>query len=326
MRINSYGYRDREYPLEKLTDTLRVAFVGDSSVAGREVEFESTLPQVLERELAARGAGRRVEVMNFGVPDYALSHQLLVIREDVLRFHADVVLVGLTQRSVLNSNRETKLSRAEFPYFELSNGQLVPDKGTMQHSAFDGERTAGVNRWHDFANNWCLVCLLAPQARAKAIAQFADQTERRPEARWLFKDHANPEIDKAWDMSQVLLREMAKECRSHNVEFWTIVLDLPEQTIPDLHARNSALTRMEAEDPFYPDRRLARISREEGIFTFDTAPPLAEYTARTHVSIHGFPNENADEGHLNEAGYEVVGRMVANALWSESKVLSAKGH
>jgi hypothetical protein len=322
IQINSYGYRDREYSLNKPNGTFRVAVVGDSTVAGREVDFAATLPQALERELEGRMAGRKVEVMNFGVPDYALSHQLLVIREDVLRFQPDIVLVALTQRNdVLNSNRATKVSRASFPYYEVRNGELATDDATMRHTAFDAERTARGNRWLDFENDWCRVCLLVSQASAQAAAQFSDRTERRPEMWWLFKDHANAATDQAWETSRVLLREMAKECRSHRAEFWAVVLDLPEQTVPELETRKRMLAGIGAEDAFYPDRRLAGISREEGILTFDTVPPLAEYTARTHVSIHGFPNGNPDSGHLNETGYKVVARMMADVLWAESKVM-----
>lgn len=51
--INSLGYRDREFTIEKPSDTYRIAVVGDSVTFGVGVELEETFVKGIERRFAA---------------------------------------------------------------------------------------------------------------------------------------------------------------------------------------------------------------------------------------------------------------------------------
>jgi lysophospholipase L1-like esterase len=66
VEMNSHGYRTHEFAVPKPTGVVRVICIGGSTtVAGRT--NQETYPALLERKLAARFPGLRIEVLNLGV-------------------------------------------------------------------------------------------------------------------------------------------------------------------------------------------------------------------------------------------------------------------
>jgi len=66
VEMNSRGYRTREFAVPKPPGVVRVICIGGSTtVAGRT--NQETYPALLERKLAARFPGLRIEVLNLGV-------------------------------------------------------------------------------------------------------------------------------------------------------------------------------------------------------------------------------------------------------------------
>jgi len=94
VQTNSYGFRDREWPVEKPEDEIRIALLGDSFAFGWGVAEDETFATQIEREFEARLAGKaRVEVMNFGVPGYSTFQERAVFEERGITFNPDLVLV-----------------------------------------------------------------------------------------------------------------------------------------------------------------------------------------------------------------------------------------
>jgi hypothetical protein len=92
--FNSHGRRDVEWTAGQIADPGSVIFIGDSFVLGNGVEYESTIPTLLEERLAEAGAPR--QVMNFGMPAGAPPTYAMLL-EDALHegFASDTVLVGV---------------------------------------------------------------------------------------------------------------------------------------------------------------------------------------------------------------------------------------
>ena len=72
-RTQARGFREPGWAPEKPTGTRRVALIGDSYVFGVGVEIGDTLSAALAAELLRRSPGRRVEIVNLGVPGSNLS-------------------------------------------------------------------------------------------------------------------------------------------------------------------------------------------------------------------------------------------------------------
>jgi hypothetical protein len=92
IRTNSHGMRWREVALAKPPRVRRVAFLGDSFVFGCWApSAESSFVGVFERGYP----GGRIEALNFGVGGYGTVDEELQLREEVLPFSPDWVVVGL---------------------------------------------------------------------------------------------------------------------------------------------------------------------------------------------------------------------------------------
>ncbi len=118
IRVNSRGVRsDREYPLEKTPDSLRVVIVGDSFTWGEDVRNEDTFAAQLENLLSGS------EVINLGVHGFGTDQQLLRLQREGLAYSPDVVMLvffeGNITRNVLGFRDYGK------PQFLLDNDQLV---------------------------------------------------------------------------------------------------------------------------------------------------------------------------------------------------------
>jgi lysophospholipase L1-like esterase len=91
---NSQGFRA---PKDKLygrdPEALTIACLGESSTYGLRVAPEHSYPSRLERELSGRLPGRRVEVVNAGVPGYSTPNILALLSLRVVPLKPDLVLL-----------------------------------------------------------------------------------------------------------------------------------------------------------------------------------------------------------------------------------------
>jgi len=110
--INAYGYRGRQHDRDKPEGVTRIAFLGDSFTLGIGVRDDDTLPASLER--AARGAGYSVESLNFGITASNTQLQLRALREYVLRFEPDVVVIVMFLNDAKLRGTVGYLSRAKY--------------------------------------------------------------------------------------------------------------------------------------------------------------------------------------------------------------------
>jgi lysophospholipase L1-like esterase len=95
VRTNSHDMREREIPIEKRPSVTRIAALGDSYTFGFGVPGMRAYPRVLESLLNQRApAGRRFEVLNFGVGGYSTHDEAVMLRYRALAWNPDLVIVG----------------------------------------------------------------------------------------------------------------------------------------------------------------------------------------------------------------------------------------
>ncbi len=95
--INSDGLRDREFPRQKTSGTLRIAVVGDSVTFGWGVPQGETYPKQLELFLnQAKPLGSQIsfEVLNFGVGNYTAIDAAAMLQHKALKYDPDLVIYG----------------------------------------------------------------------------------------------------------------------------------------------------------------------------------------------------------------------------------------
>lgn len=92
-RVNALGFRGPEVARTKPRGTHRIACLGDSHTFGAGVAGTETWPAHLQRILDREFGHGRVEVMNCGVSAYDTHREVVFLRERVLAFEPDLVLL-----------------------------------------------------------------------------------------------------------------------------------------------------------------------------------------------------------------------------------------
>lgn len=130
LNSNSKGLRGRtEYAYERDSSRHRILVLGDSYTFGDDVSDDETYSHFLELLLP------NTDVLNMGEHGYGQDQMLLYLREEGIKYHPDVVILGYvrfdTYRNIFTFNSYAK------PRFELANGALrlthvpVPTPGAL---------------------------------------------------------------------------------------------------------------------------------------------------------------------------------------------------
>ena len=115
-RANAQGLRsDKEYGAAPPPGYIRIASFGDSFTHGDEVANEETWQEAINR------SGRRLEVMNFGVPAYGLDQAFVRYLHEGAAFEPDIVLIGFMSENI-NRNVNT------FPPFYVPDAAVPLSK------------------------------------------------------------------------------------------------------------------------------------------------------------------------------------------------------
>jgi hypothetical protein len=89
VKINSDGFRDREYPVAR-GESARIIFLGDSLTFGWGVEKSQTFEAILEAEMSQT---RPTEIINFGTGNYNTEQEVNLFMEKGLKYKPDEVVV-----------------------------------------------------------------------------------------------------------------------------------------------------------------------------------------------------------------------------------------
>ena len=96
IRINHYGQRGPDYPLQKPPGELRIMVLGDSLTMGQGVQDDESFPARLGQLMAAQdGEGHSVRVVNAGVNGWTSWHYMRWVETKLPAFDADVVVLAL---------------------------------------------------------------------------------------------------------------------------------------------------------------------------------------------------------------------------------------
>lgn len=121
VRINSKGLRDREFDYKKEPGTYRIGIFGDSFTFGEGVQNNESFPKLLEDLLHAdeqlNRAGRKIEVLNFGIGKTGTSHQYALYRKEGKKYDLDLVIIGFLSANDFSDNVPG--------VFALKDGQLI---------------------------------------------------------------------------------------------------------------------------------------------------------------------------------------------------------
>lgn len=90
-QYNSLGFRNKEFSVKKDKSTFRIICMGDSVTFGSGSEF--SYPTILERLLNTYFPNRNFEVLNAGVPGYTSYQGYKWLRNEIVLYEPDLVIV-----------------------------------------------------------------------------------------------------------------------------------------------------------------------------------------------------------------------------------------
>lgn len=92
VKINSHGFRGREYSFSKAPGTCRIVVIGDSIAFGHRMNVEDTFPEQLEAMY--RTGPDDVEVLNLAVSGYDPLNEVAFLEQAGVEFRPDVVVMA----------------------------------------------------------------------------------------------------------------------------------------------------------------------------------------------------------------------------------------
>ncbi len=137
IEINSQGYHDRNHELKKPSDVYRIAVLGDSFVEAVQLPYQKSFWYLLAEKLQTcpKFSGKTIETFGFGVSNYGTGHQLLMLREDVLKYHPDHIVLGFYQGNDIVDN-SSFYDSGPSPSFAIVNNELIIDNSFANKAEF----------------------------------------------------------------------------------------------------------------------------------------------------------------------------------------------
>ena len=131
---NALGFRGNTFLKDKKTNAVRIAFLGDSFTFGEGVKDKDIFSRKIEDYLNETRSDKIYECMNFGVGGYNTSQSLFLLKNLVVDFKPDIVVLGYTLNDIEpklfhydNDSKSVKRWPREAYVPELLPNQTPPD-------------------------------------------------------------------------------------------------------------------------------------------------------------------------------------------------------
>ena len=297
IRTNSKGVRsDREIPYEKPRGTFRIIALGDSFTIGYGVSIEDLWLTQMEKELRANGVN--CEVVNLGVSGHSTSEELILLKEEGVKYHPDLVVVGW------NGLDLSRNARADL--FRLGEAGLIRGSPTYLPGVWISKLLFSFSAYRFLAENSHLYCKIRESA-SDMVLGLMDVTRRSwlkaTQLRQLLSPgqatsgagHGN-ETDYEKDLAMAVLDEMGRVSRQNGASL--VVLDIP-RVVMDGHQQTV----------------VSKFPRCDG-FKADIYCPASELSQHPVETTHW----TKACGHWTPLGCRIVGRGLAKHILSDSNV------
>lgn len=330
VKINSEGFLDAEHSEAKPKNTFRIALLGDSFVAAREVPPQQAFASILERSLDGCEAvgGKQVEVLKFGIAGYGTDQELITLRQKVWNYAPDLVVLAIftsndiANNSLVLNNLLYNTHKPGKPYFVFQDGKLVLDQSFLETEEYRAQKS-----WWNIAYNQqrSRSRLLQVMSRLK---QTLVQTVMEPRTQALknlklmeedkiYQEPTDDHWQEAWQITEELIRIMNQEVLAKGADFLAVTLTNDLQVHPSASLRQKAMEILNVNDFFYPERRIKELGDREGFSVLNLAPDFQNYAQENNMCLHGHDNAIPCGGHWNAVGHQLAGEKIAEKVCQE---------
>ncbi len=343
VKMNSYGFRDRERTYEKEKGAFRIIVLGDSFTESLEVPLEQTFPYILEERLNWGNSSKKFEVVNLGMSGFGTAQEYLTLKHYGLKYQPDFVILAFFIGNDVRNNSlilTTEIEgRAEnTPFFVLKNGRLeeVPFKIKLSHPGKDEEQTRrGASRgllvpdtlkklfpnifytFSDWINKtpWLgnLLWNLGIKESKPGLLDKSKQN-RVPTDYYIYAEENSPEWQNAWEVTKGLILKLYKELEVNKIGFMVVII--PNEFEFRTDRWNNVLNELpEIKDLKFdlkkPEHILVRFLEANNIDYLLLRPEFEKYTRESGKRLH-FSYKY--EQHWNIEGHALVAQLIYRKL------------
>lgn len=310
--VNTSGFTDDEWKIEKPAGTNRIAILGDSMTESIQVENDRDFESLLEKKLAERG--NKVETMNFGLSGQNTAQEYLTFKHYAFRYKPDIAVVTVAITNDPSENHPKLNGRDYVPYilFDGDNERFIVPKDPSYGFPIDSLRSYS----HFF--RWVMSRTYDTEQALKKLWNRNGEQEKSGSTPVFFQNFLtkrDPSWEEAWTINRKLFKSIKNLTEELNMEL--VVIVIPDQTQVYDSLWNQKLEKAKSEFP--------ELAIDES--TVDREDPNKRYKAifdSEKISYIDFLNlfrsKNAEElyaledVHLNERGHEYVAETLATFL------------
>lgn len=302
--INSHGFNDREYSLDKASGTIRYVFLGDSVTEALQVNRDKNFVNLFEDKLNKNTGGQNYEVINLGVSTFGTGREYLVLKHYGLRYQPDRVYLVFFLGNDVNNNfledlehplfvdSETVTLFSKFKTFLLSHSRTMK---FVKDRCYQSKPIRMVlEKIHIFSvgNN-----------NKQGVLNSAKDYE-------VFISDGNETIELGWKKTFEYINLIKNLCDENGLELKVIMIpdriqiyadwfEELRRNYPELNASNFDLG--------LPNARLTSNLELSDIDFIDCTPMVRQLSEESDERLYF-----KYDGHLTEAGHEVILKCLQN--------------
>lgn len=332
-RINSFGWRDEEWSIEKPDNVYRIAIIGDSFVEAIEVEQDRTFMAVAEREFNQKSNGLKIEFLSFGRMSFTQTEELLVLKNMVEKFSPDMVMVLFLPDNDIRDISKKTTSNPLRPYFHISEtGELILDTSFKQAKEYKLKKFINWFKQHsilvsmmteryNLLKNQRMKNAKREEAEKKAKAEASNNgkakktkdidtkpqkvKDNKPLPKHLTLCTENPDSTylKNYQLNKILLKAMVDFSKAKNYRFTLVTID-NEAYDPEVEKKFKSIDP--TFDPNFFEDDLQQFALSLGV----------DHIGLQRVFRRAYEEKNKPLHwqHWNYEGHEVVGKVFAERL------------
>ena len=296
MRTNSKGVRaDRDISYKNTNGIKRIVLLGDSFAMGYGVNLEDTFSSQMQKFLEESGIN--AEIVNLGVPVFGNAEELILLKEEGLKYQPDLVLLAW-HPSDYAENVSSNLFGLEDGRLNRKNKTYLP-KARIREFLFQFKTyrwVAEYSQFYRFIRHSVYLYIRKPLAGGvkRLSSAFKAKSSNDGLKTEAHEGQNKPDGSYRKKLTIALLKEMKSECISNGAGF--LIFDIPIK-----------LSRTEFESRF----PVSKGSIMEGFEVFN---PIELFKQHKGKKIYW----EKSEGHFTPLGCRIVGEGLAELALSRN--------
>jgi len=333
VEINSKGWNDYERNYEKKEKIIRIAVVGDSFIEAFQVDKSNAVGSVMELWLNNNcdsiSNDYTFEVLSFGASGWGTSQMYLTIRDEVILYKPDYVVLAFFPGNDLKNNIYELELNPYRPYFELKNDDLVLSRSPIIESNLKREIYRFVR------DNLIIVQLIRESivniywqtsledkikethSNIESMNDYEKKLKLIEDATWGNSLDSNFVIN-AWELLESMLLKTSKDLAIHNSELITLIVSRAEIVDYEEDYVGKVAKSNNISNIFYPEDRLENFGKQNNIPIISISRYMSDFNWSKKIGVtkfHGFKSSDSlGTGHWNENGHKFTGEIVGEKI------------